>query len=67
MVRLRRKVGAGPNEIAALVPAFLFLPQVSTQGGPFSAYAHIATRNGTSIGEIGEPPHGQLTPHLPPR
>ena len=53
MVRLRRNVGAGPNGIAALVPAFLFLPQVSTQGGPFSAYAHIATANGGSIGKIG--------------
>src|ERR1039457_5573902 len=56
MVRLRRKVGAGPSEIAALVPAFLFLPQVSTQGGPFSAYAHIATANGAMIGNIGERP-----------
>ena len=56
MVRLRRNVGAGPNGIAALVPAFLFLPQVSTQGGPFSAYAHIATTNGAAIGNIGTHP-----------
>ena len=56
MVRLRRQVGAGPNGIAALVPAVLFLPQVSTQGGPFSAYAHIATANGTAIGDIGSEP-----------
>ncbi len=56
MVRLRRKVGAGPNGIAALVPAVLFLPQVSTEGGPFSAYAHISTRDGPLIGEIGERP-----------
>ena len=34
MVRLRRQVGAGPNGIAALVPTSLFLPQVSTRGGP---------------------------------
>jgi sensor c-di-GMP phosphodiesterase-like protein len=56
MVRLRRRAGAGPNpnEIAALVPTILFLPQVSTQGGPFSAYAHITTRAGTPIGIIGE-------------
>lgn len=53
MVRLRRHAGAGPNEIAALVPTILFLPQVSTQGGPFSAYAHIATHAGTLIGETG--------------
>ena len=54
MVRLRRTAGA--NEIAALVPTMLFLPQVSTQGGPFSAYAHIATGAGTLIGRVGEPP-----------
>jgi sensor c-di-GMP phosphodiesterase-like protein len=56
MVRLHRKVGAGPNGIAALVPAILFLPQVSTQGGPFSAYAHIATANGVMIGNVGTRP-----------
>jgi sensor c-di-GMP phosphodiesterase-like protein len=54
MVRLRRK--AGGNEIAALVPTILFLPQVSTHGGPFSAFAHIATRAGIVIGQVGEPP-----------
>ena len=58
MVRLRRKVGGGPNEIAALVPALLFLPQVSTHGNPFNAYAHIATVAGTSIGNIGTRPEG---------
>jgi hypothetical protein len=31
MVRLRREVGAGPNEIAALMPTILFLPQISTR------------------------------------
>ena len=56
MVRLRRTVGAGPNGIAALVPAFLFLPQVSSQGDPFSAYAHIIAANGTVIGNIGTRP-----------
>jgi Predicted signal transduction protein containing sensor and EAL domains len=54
MVRLRRQVGAGPNGIAALVPAFLFLPQVSSQGGPFSAYAFIATASGAAISNAGE-------------
>ena len=49
-------VGAGPNAIAALVPAFLFLPQVSSQGDPFTAYAHITTANGTVIGNIGTRP-----------
>ena len=58
MVRLRRKVGAGPNEIAALVPALLFLPQVSMEGNPFSAYARIVTHDGTVIGFTGERPKG---------
>ena len=53
LVRLRRKVGAGPTEIAALVPATLFLPQVATQGGPFKGYARITTQAGTTIGEVG--------------
>ena len=56
MVRLRRKVGDGPNAIAALVPAGLFLPQVSMEGSPFSAYAHLATRNGTLLGVSGQRP-----------
>jgi sensor c-di-GMP phosphodiesterase-like protein len=57
MVQLRRAVGGGPTEIAALVPAFLFLPQVSTHGNPFSAYAHITTASGTSIGTSGVRPN----------
>ncbi len=56
MVRLRRNVGAGSNSIAALVPAMLFLPQVSTHGSLFHAYAHIATANGAVIGNTGERP-----------
>ncbi len=56
MVRLRRKVGSGPNGVAALVPAILFLPQVSTHGGPFNAYAHIASAGGAVIGNIGAHP-----------
>jgi sensor c-di-GMP phosphodiesterase-like protein len=56
MVRLRRKVVAGPNEIAALMPVLLLLPQVSIEGSPFSAYAHLATRDGTLIGVTGKRP-----------
>jgi sensor c-di-GMP phosphodiesterase-like protein len=52
MVRLRRNVGA--NAIAALVPTTLFLPQVSTRGGPFSGYAQITTKDGTLIGQSGK-------------
>ena len=62
MVRLRRQVGAGPNGIAALVPTSLFLPQVSTRGGPFSAYARIMTRQGTVIGEAGGRQQGDAGP-----
>ena len=54
MVRLRRKVGPGPTEIAALVPSTLFLPQVSTQGGPFNGYARITAQAGTKLGEAGQ-------------
>jgi sensor c-di-GMP phosphodiesterase-like protein len=57
-VQLRRPVGDGANSIAALVPAVLFLPQVSSQGGPFSAYARIVTDKGSIIGQIGAPPSG---------
>jgi len=60
MVRLRRQVGSGPIGIAALVPATLFLPQVSTQGNPFTAYARIMTRQGSVIGQVGEPPRDDL-------
>ena len=62
MVRLRRQVGAGPNGVAALVPTTLFLPQVSTQGGPFSGYARIMTRQGTVIGEVGARSRGDASP-----
>src|SRR5215475_6729270 len=60
MVRLRRQVGPGPNGIAALVPTTLFLPQVSTRGGPFSGYARITTRQGTVIGEAGGRPQQDI-------
>jgi sensor c-di-GMP phosphodiesterase-like protein len=63
-VRLRRQVGPGPNGIAALVPTTLFLPQVSTQGNRFNAYARIMTRQGTVIGEVGERPTGHLGPNF---
>ncbi len=58
MVRLRHAAGAGPNMMAALVPAMLLLPQVSIDGSVFSAYAQIATRGGILIGSIGERPAG---------
>ena len=53
-VRLRRPTGTGPNEIAALIPAGMFLPLVSTSGGPFGAYASMVTPAGVTIGAAGE-------------
>jgi len=49
MVRLRRAAGGGPNTIAALVPALLFVPQSSSQGGQFSAIASVETAAGTLL------------------
>jgi len=51
MVRLRRTVGV--NALAALVPAELFVPRVSSQGGPFAAHAGATTKQGMVIGEAG--------------
>src|SRR5690349_18879425 len=51
MVRLRRSLGA--NALAALVPAELFVPRVSSQGGPFAAHASATTKRGAVIGEAG--------------
>lgn len=59
MVRLRRPAGTGPNEFAALVPTSLFLPQASTHGEAFGAYALIQTPNGVSIDEAGMRPNGK--------
>jgi sensor c-di-GMP phosphodiesterase-like protein len=53
-VRIRRPGAGGANGIAALVPAELFAPQVSTQGGPFSFHARIVTRSGSLIFEAGQ-------------
>ncbi len=64
MIRLRRQVDAGRNGIAALVPATLFLPQVSTQGGPFSGYARIMTRQGAVIGELGNRSRVEAAPNF---
>ena len=53
MVRLRRQTSTGRNSIAALVPATLFLPMVSANGGLFSAYANMVTPGGVTIAEAG--------------
>ncbi len=55
MVRLRRTSGNGPSAIAALVPAVLFIPQVTSQGGQFSANARIDTPGGISLAKANQP------------
>jgi sensor c-di-GMP phosphodiesterase-like protein len=58
--RLRRGTGEGLNEIAALMPATLFLPQATSSSDRFYAYVRIETRDGAAIGESGERP-GNVT------
>jgi sensor c-di-GMP phosphodiesterase-like protein len=61
MVQLRRAAGA--NEIAALMPANLLLPQMAASGEPINIYALIQTREGAPIREIGKRPqsnHGDM-------
>ncbi len=56
MVRLRRPAASGPNQLGALVPLLLLLPQASMHGGPLRAYAGIVTADGISIGGSGARP-----------
>jgi sensor c-di-GMP phosphodiesterase-like protein len=56
MLRLRRPAGAGPNQLAALVPLPLLLPQASMDGGPLKAFAGVRTRDGVSLGGAGVRP-----------
>lgn len=63
-VRLRRNAAAGANQIAALVPVTLLLPQASMQDGTFTAYARLSTRAGSFVGDVGRVPEaedGQLS------
>ncbi len=52
MVRVRRQ-SAGLPGVAALVPADLFIAQVSTQGATLSSHTRMMTRDGTMVGEAG--------------
>ena len=51
IVRISRPGHGMTNGHAALIPTELFIPQVSTRGGPVSMHARIATRSGTIIGQ----------------
>jgi sensor c-di-GMP phosphodiesterase-like protein len=53
-VRIRRPNPATGSGIAALIPAVLFVPQVSTGGGPLSFHARALTAGGALIAEAGE-------------
>jgi sensor c-di-GMP phosphodiesterase-like protein len=52
-VRVRRHVEGSSNGLATLLPAELFVPQVSTQGGQFSARARMFTSGGALLGASG--------------
>jgi sensor c-di-GMP phosphodiesterase-like protein len=53
VIRIRRLGTGSSNGLAALVPTELFLPQVSTQGGPLNSRAVVSTREGILIAENG--------------
>jgi sensor c-di-GMP phosphodiesterase-like protein len=52
-VRLRRSVAGDGNSVAALIPAALFVPQVSTTGGPIRFQARMLSPGGALIAELG--------------
>ncbi len=51
MVRLRRKIGDGINELTALIPAELFISKVAARGGPINMYAAVTSREGAVLGK----------------
>jgi sensor c-di-GMP phosphodiesterase-like protein len=60
-IRIRRPGAGGSNGIAALIPAVLFVPQVSTGGDPIRFHAQTRTARGTLVAETGD-----LTPAADP-
>jgi sensor c-di-GMP phosphodiesterase-like protein len=53
-LRIRRPGAGTGNGIAALIPASLFVPQVSTGGGPMKFQARMLTAGGAVIAESGD-------------
>jgi sensor c-di-GMP phosphodiesterase-like protein len=53
IIRIKRWGGSKTNALAALISAELFVPQVSTHGGPVTAHALITTSGGTVVGQNG--------------
>jgi sensor c-di-GMP phosphodiesterase-like protein len=58
-LRIRRPGTGTGNSVAALIPATLFVPQLSPAAGPLSVHARTLTAGGTLIAEAGETPPGQ--------
>jgi sensor c-di-GMP phosphodiesterase-like protein len=58
-VRIRRMDPEGIKGLAALIPAEVFLPQVSNHGGPLRVHTIMTMRNGTLIGERGTSATGE--------
>ncbi len=56
MLRLRRQLGASANELAALVPAKLLLPQASLTDARESAYFALVAGDGSVIATAGARP-----------
>ena len=63
MVRVRRKAGAGSNQVAALVPASLLLPQATLANGSAGPYVKLMAGDGSLIEAAGAPPAGN-DPHF---
>ena len=63
-VRVRRQTTGDYDTPAALLPAELFVPQVSTQGGKLGARARMYTATGAVLGENGSLPAGEASPPL---
>jgi sensor c-di-GMP phosphodiesterase-like protein len=55
-VRLRRPGAGSSHGIAALIPAELFVPHVSTRGGPLNLHVRMVTGRGALIAESGVMP-----------
>lgn len=56
VLRLRRKIGASVNEMAALMPASLLMPQATIAGTSTSAYVELIAADGGLIDTAGARP-----------
>ena len=63
-VRVRRQTTGDYDTPAGLLPAELFVPQVSTHGGQLGARARMFTASGAVLGENGSVPAGKVSPPL---